>query len=326
MSATIRLGTCSFADETLVKAWYPRGVRTGEQRLRYYAERFDTVEIDSSFYRLPDTSTTAAWAERVPEGFVFHVKAFGPMTRHGVRHAALPKHLQELLAADERGRVDRMPRDARALVFDAFKDAVEPLRSAGKLGGILFQLAPYVVFGDRSLEYLEWLRAQMDGYDLLVEFRHQSWFEEENRAETLSFLEQHRLANVIVDAPRSEARNLIPTVVALTTPIAYVRLHGRNAATWNVRGGSAADRFDYLYEDDELREWVEPLREVSRAAEQVFVLANTNARSPDPRGPGFGEIAQGPENALALARVLRDAGLPVSPQPSAQIESLLGDA
>jgi uncharacterized protein YecE (DUF72 family) len=312
MTAKIRLGTCSFADDALVKVWYPRGVRSGADRLRYYAERFDTVEIDSSFYRLPTEETTAAWAERVPDGFVFHVKAFAPMTRHGVRHEQLPEDLQERISPDERGRVERMPRDVRGLVFDAFKEAVEPLRVAGKLGGILLQMAPYVVVRERSLEYLEWARGQLDGYEVLVEFRHRSWFEEENRAETLAFLEQHGLTNVVVDAPRSEAKNLIPTVPALTTPIAYVRLHGRNAATWNVRGGSAADRFDYLYPDEELEEWVEPMRELAGSAQQVYVLANTNARSPDGDG---GEIAQGPANALALARVLADAGLPVSPVP-----------
>jgi uncharacterized protein YecE (DUF72 family) len=317
VTATIRIGTCSFADEALVKVWYPRGVGTGERRLRYYAERFDTVEIDSSFYRLPDPSTTAAWAERVPEDFVFHVKAFAPMTRHGVRHVALPKNLQEMLAPDERGRVERMPRDVRAVVFDEFKEGVEPLRSAGKLGGILLQMAPYVVFAERSFEYLEWARKQLEGYDLFVEFRHYSWFDEENRVETLSFLEANVLTNVIVDAPRSTAKNLIPTVVALTTPTAYVRLHGRNAQTWNVRGGSAAERFNYLYGREELEEWVEPLRELSGKAEQVFVVANTNGRSPDPYGPG--QIAQGPTNALALAGVLAGAGLPVSPQPGLDI-------
>jgi len=313
VAATVRIGTCSFADEALVKAWYPRGVSSGEARLRYYAERFDTVEIDSTFYRLPEERTTTAWAERVPDGFVFHVKAFAPMTRHGVRHAALPRELQELLAPDERGRVERMPRGARRLVFEAFKAAIEPLRAAGKLGGILLQMAPYVVYRDRSLDYLAWAAAQLEGYDVLVEFRHRSWFAEEHRARTLAFLEQHGLTNVIVDAPRLEAKNLIPTVVALTTPIGYLRLHGRNARTWNIRGGGAAERFDYLYEERELMEWVEPLRELAGQAEQVYVLVNTNARSLDPRVGR--EIAQGPANALALARVLHGAGIPVSPQP-----------
>jgi uncharacterized protein YecE (DUF72 family) len=313
MTATIRHGTCSFADDALVHAWYPPEVRSGEERLRWYAQRFDTVEIDSSFYRLPAERTTAAWAERVPDGFVFHVKAFAPMTRHGVRHNLLPGNVQALLEPDDRGRVERMPREVRGLVFDAFRDAVEPLRAAGKLGGILFQMAPYVVFRDRSLDYLEWVRRRLEGYDVLVEFRHYSWFDDEHRADTLAFLEQNRLTNVVVDAPRSQAKNLIPTVVALTTPTAYVRLHGRNAKTWNVRGGSAADRFDYLYAEEELEEWVEPMRELAAGAEQAYVLANTNARSPDPRG---GELAQGPANALALARVLGAAGLPVTPSGS----------
>ena len=105
MSTTIRVGTCSFADDALVKVWYPRGVSSGEKRLRYYSERFDTVEIDSSFYRLPTEETTAAWAERVPDDFVFHVKAFAPMTRHGVRHEVLPENVQEQLEPDERARV-----------------------------------------------------------------------------------------------------------------------------------------------------------------------------------------------------------------------------
>jgi uncharacterized protein YecE (DUF72 family) len=312
MAATIRLGTCSFADEALMKAWYPREIRTGEQRLRWYADRFDTVEIDSTFYRMQPPETTAKWAERVPDGFVFHVKAFAPMTRHPVKLEVLPEELQQGLDVDARGRVDRMPREVRGEVFRVFREMVEPLRAAGKLGGILLQLAPYVVPRQYSWEYLDWAAAQLDGHKVLVEFRHRSWLDDEHRAETLSFLEERGLANVVVDAPRTEAKNVIPTVVAVTAPIAYVRLHGRNAATWNVRGGSAAERFDYLYPEEELEELVEPMRELSGEAEQVYALANTNARSPSPRG----DIAQGPENALRLARVLAAAGLPVSPSPS----------
>jgi uncharacterized protein YecE (DUF72 family) len=312
--ATIRLGTCSFADEALTKVWYPRGVSSGEKRLRYYAERFDTVEIDSTFYRLPDADTIAKWSERTPDDFVFHIKAFAPMTRHAVKLEALPEDLHSHVEANERGRVEYLERDLRGEVFARFREALEPMRAAGKLGGILLQLAPFVVFRPHSFEYLDWAREQLPDDRLLIEFRHRSWLDEENRAETLAFLDERGLTNVIVDAPRSKAKNLIPTVVALTSSVAYVRLHGRNAKTWNVRGGTAADRFDYLYDEDELREWVEPMRELSAKAKEVYVLANTNARSPNPRGDGW--IAQGPENALALARVLADAGLPVSPRPS----------
>jgi uncharacterized protein YecE (DUF72 family) len=297
----VRIGTCSFADEALIKAWYPKEVKTGEQRLRWYAERFDTVEIDSTYYRLPDADLIARWAERVPDGFVFHIKAFAPLTRHPVRLEVLPPELRERVEPDARGRVDRLPREVRGEVFRLFREALEPMRAAGKLGGILLQLAPYVVYREHSLEYLEWAREQLPGDDLLVEFRHRSWLDDENRAATLAFLEQHGLSLVVVDAPRSEAKNLIPTVVATTTSTAYVRFHGRNAATWNVRGDSAADRFDYFYPDEELAEWVEPLRELAAEAEQVYVLFNTNARADG--------VAQGPENARRLGAVLRAAGV-----------------
>lgn len=313
MATTIRIGTCSFADDALVKAWYPKKVRTGEERLRYYAEWFDTVEIDSTFYRMQPPETVAKWAERTPDDFVFHVKAFAPLTRHPVKLEALPEDVQERAEANERGRVEYLPRDLRAEVFAAFREMLEPFRESNKLGGVLFQMPPYFVFRASALEYLEWAQEQVQGDTMLVEFRHRSWMDDEHRTETLSFLEQRGMTNVIVDAPRSEAKNLIPTVVALTSPLAYVRMHGRNAKTWNVRGGSAADRFDYLYDEDELREWVDPLRKLSEEAREVYVVFNTNARSPNPRGEG--EIAQGAENAYRLARVLGEAGVPVTPSP-----------
>ncbi len=245
--AVIRVGTCSWADQSLVKHWYPRGVSSSEARLRHYAEHFDTVEVDSTFYRLPDEENSVKWAERTPAGFVFHVKAFGVMTRHPVRLEQLPPDLREGVPTDERGRVDRPPREFRAELFRRFLEALEPLRAAGKLGGILLQFPPYVVFRDASFDYLRWACTQLAGYDVLVEFRHRSWFDDENRAETLAILEELQASNVIVDAPKTAARNLIPTVPALTSPLIYVRFHGRNAETWNIRGKSAAERFDYLY-------------------------------------------------------------------------------
>jgi uncharacterized protein YecE (DUF72 family) len=250
---------------------------------------------------MPDAGQVRQWAERVPDGFVFHIKAFAPMKRHPVRHEVLPPELRELVAPDEKGKVDRMPRDVRGEVFRLFREAVEPMRAAGKLGGILLQLAPYVVHREHSLEYLEWAQEQLPGHDLLVEFRHRSWLDDEHRADTLAFLEERGLSLVVVDAPKTEAKNVIPTVVAVTGPTAYVRFHGRNAKTWNRRGGSAADRFDYLYEPEELAEWVEPMRELAGQAQAVYALMNTNAH--------HGGVAQGPENAHRLAEALRGAGV-----------------
>jgi len=139
---------------------------------------------------------------------------------------------------------------------------------------------------------------------MLVEFRHRSWLDDEHRAESLAFLERIGAGYVVVDAPRSDtARNLVPTVVANTSSIAYVRFHGRNLATWNKRGGSAAERFDYLSSHDELGEWVEPLQELAGQSQQAYVFFNNNASSEDPDNP-LGRVAQAATNAFQLRRLL----------------------
>ncbi len=307
--AEIRIGTCSWADDALSKHWYPKGLPAGE-RLGYYAQHFDTVEVDSTYYRLPAEEMVQRWAERTPDGFVMHVKAFGLMTRHPVKLEALPPHLRDDAPADDKGRVERPSREFRAEVFRRFLEALQPLRSAGKLGGILFQFPSYVVYKDRSLDYLRWAREQLGDDEMLVEFRHVSWLDEEHRDETLRFLEQLGATHVIVDAPRIEgAKNLAPTVLALTSPTMYVRFHGRNAGTWNKRGGGASERFDYLYSPEELEEWVDPLRELAGQAEQAYAFFNNNATSPDGRG---GRMAQAAANARELQRLLQSANVPVS--------------
>ena len=307
--AEIRIGTCSWADDALSKHFYPPGTPPSE-RLRYYAEQFDTVEVDSTYYRLPAEEMVQRWAERTPDGFVMHVKAFGLMTRHPVKLESLPTDLRDDAPTDDKGRVDRPSREFRGEVFRRFLSALEPLRSQGKLGGILFQFPSYVVRKDASLDYLQWAREQIGGDEMLVEFRHSSWLEEDARDETLRFLEEIGATHVIVDAPRIEnAKNLVPTVPALTSPTVYVRFHGRNASTWNKRGGSAADRFDYLYSEDELREWVQPLRELSEQAEQAYAFFNNNATSPDGRG---GRVAQAATNAKALRQLLEAEHVPAT--------------
>jgi uncharacterized protein YecE (DUF72 family) len=242
------------------------------------------------------------------------------MTRHPVKLDALPEDLRDVMPVDDRGRVDRPPRELRAEVFRRFHRALEPLRERGKLGGILLQFPSYVVFKPQSLDYLEWAIAQLDGDEPLVEFRHRSWLDEDNRAATLSFLESAGASYVIVDAPKTEAKNLVPTVVATTSETAYVRFHGRNAGTWNKRTGSAAERFDYLYSEEELAEWVPPLRELAAETENVYAMFNNNGRSQMPAtglegldpeevagDPAKGEVAQAPANALMLRRLLSEA-------------------
>ena len=296
----IRVGTCSWADDSFVKAYYPPGV----DRLRYYAERFDVVEANSTYYRLPDEALVARWADRLPDGFVMHVKAFGLMTRHPVKVGALPEDLRGAVSVDDRGRVDRPPDDVREEVFGRFIGALEPLRKAGKLGGTLMQMAPYVAPKQSSYDYLAWAREQLGSHTMLTEFRHKAWFEQAER--TLDFLRSNDMTHVIADTP------VFPVVVARTAPEAYVRFHGRNGATWYKRTGSTAERFDHLYSETELSHWACTLRELAdEGAENVYAMFNNNGRSAAGEAPGHvvdepvGEyVAQAPTNAATLKSLL----------------------
>jgi uncharacterized protein YecE (DUF72 family) len=268
----VRIGICSWADEGLVKRWYPRGVSSAEARLRYYAERFDCVEADSPFYRLPSPETAAKWAERTPAGFVFHVKASGEMTGH---------------------------RDAdREQAFREFREALAPLEASGRLHGVLLQYPSRFTKSRAALDELGSVAPLLDPLVPLVEFRHRSWLEEEERADTFAFLERHGLAYVSVDAPRTRASNVLPSVAAATHRLAYVRFHGRNWRTWNVRGArTSEERFDWMYAAEELHEWVEPLGQLAGEAEEVYAMLNNNRYDYAPR------------SAAELRRVLDEAGV-----------------
>jgi uncharacterized protein YecE (DUF72 family) len=303
MAAPIRIGTCSWADDALSKYWYPEGTPPKE-RLPYYAERYSTVEVDSTYYRVPTEQMVRGWTDRTPKDFVMHVKAFGLMTRHPVKLEQVPPELREGLPVDDRGRVDRPSRELRAAVFQEFLGSLAPLRDAGKLGGILFQMPPYVVWKPSSLDYLEWANDQLGDDQMLFEPRHRSWFEDDARDELLRWLEERKIGWVVVDAPKVDAKNVPETLVATTTPTAYVRFHGRNAGTWNVRGGSAAQRFDHLYGEDELREWVPPLRELSNQSEEAYAFFNNNNQT--------NGVAQAPAGAQLLRKLLEEENVPTA--------------
>ena len=162
--------TCSWADEALTKHWYPPGVpaASGSPSTRSTST---TVEVDSTYYRLPDEEMVERWAERTPRRFVMHVKAFGVMTRHPVKVEQLPPDLREEAPVDDRGRVDRRRASSAPRSSGASSRRSSRCARRGKLGGILFQFPPYVVPKRSSLDYLEWARDQLGGDELLVEFR-----------------------------------------------------------------------------------------------------------------------------------------------------------
>jgi uncharacterized protein YecE (DUF72 family) len=260
----------------MVRAWYPPGVRGAADRLRYYATQFDTVEVDSTFYGLPTAGTARLWAERTPPGFVFHVKAFGMLTRHGVRADRLPAQLRTGLACelDRQGRILHPPTELREEAFALFSDALEPLRTEGKLGLILMQFPPYFVANEANRDYLAYSTGLLAPDTVAVEFRHRSWLEPAEQAKTLGLLASLGAAYVCVDEPRMEACNVLPPLAVATTDPAYVRFHGRNAATWNARTDSAAERFKHLYSTEELLEWVGPVRRLQEGAGNTYVMFN----------------------------------------------------
>ena len=190
---------------------------SAEDRLRWYARFFDCVEVNSSFYALPSPRNAARWAERTPPGFLFHIKAYSLMTGHHPRLDTLPPEVRLMLPENvslrRRGEIDRarIPPEALDRCFELFRAAVEPLAAAGKLGYVLFQLAPWVRYEDATLEYLASLPARLPGFTLAVEFRNETWIPERTD-EVVAFLRQHGLALVTLDAVWQ------PWVEAATTP------------------------------------------------------------------------------------------------------------
>ncbi len=286
----------------MVERWYPRGVSSAEARLRYYAERFDTVEVDSTFYGLPRPEYAENWARRTPEGFTFHVKAYGLMTWHEVDERSLHPELREY--AYERahhGRVRLPEPHMLERTFALFAEALEPLRAAEKLGGVLMQFPPYFAATDPArtphhLDYLESAQAMLEplGAPMLVEFRHPSWVTGEQRDRTMRFLADRGMAYVSVDAPQFPEHSTMPPLSEATAPWAYVRMHGRNREAYFARNLSASERFDWLYTSDELGEWREPVRRLAERTERTWVMFN-NCR-----------YDYAPRNAREMAEILGD--------------------
>ena len=209
----------------MVRAWYPPAVRSAADRLRYYATQFGTVEVDSSFYGLPTSSTARLWAERTPADFIFHIKAFGMLTRHGVRPDRLPASLREAhpFELDSQGRILRPSRELREEVFALFSEALKPLRSEGKLGLILMQFPPYFVANKSNRDYIAYSAALLAPDGIAVEFRHSSWVEPDELGPTLELLTALDAAFVCVDEPRLPGPTVLPPLSAVTSDVAYVR-------------------------------------------------------------------------------------------------------
>jgi len=275
--SNIYYGTASWTDKTLIESgrFYPKDADKPAERLGFYADRFPLVEVDSTYYALPSERNASLWIERTPMHFVFNIKAFALLTHHSVGPRGLPARIREQLPSDKKRfyRKD-LPPEELAQVEDMFVGALKPLDDAGRLGAILFQFPHWFVPSRENRDYLKQL-AETFPYRIAVEFRGGGWMKDTRSIErTIALLAELGLAYVVVDEPQG-FKTSVPPVVAATSPtLSMIRFHGHNADNWEKRGISAAERFRYLYSEDELAEWVEPAKELAGKSEQLHILMN----------------------------------------------------
>lgn len=292
----ILIGTASWTDKSLLgSGWYPKGVDSAEERLRYYATHFPLVEVDSTYYFPPSEKNSELWTTRTPSNFTFNIKAFSLLTQHPTKAEALYKDLER---PDKRSVYPKdLKPDVIDEVWDRFLSALEPLHKAGKLGVLLFQFPPWFTIARKNKDYILECVKRAAPMEIAVEFRNKTWMTEDNREEALDFLEGHGIPYVCVDMPQG-FKSSIPPVVAATSDLAMIRFHGHNDAEWE--SGSVQKRFKYLYSKQELREWAPKVQELADNAKRTHVLMNNCYR----------DYAQ--QNANELAKLLKDQGAPVA--------------
>jgi len=235
------VGTSGYSYDDWVGPFYPPSTNK-RQFLDYYAQQFNTVEVNYTFYRMPSAQTLAAMSRKTGKQFQFVVKANSALTHQ---------------------------HDARPADFAEFAQGLVPLIDEGKLGAVLAQF-PYSFHANQAnRRYLEQLREQLPGLPVVIEFRHAQWV----TAETFQLLEELNLGYCCVDQPR--LRNLMPPVAQVTADIGYVRFHGRNYEKW-WQHKEAWERYDYLYTPEELEEWIDKVGQISQQAEQTFVFFNNH--------------------------------------------------
>jgi uncharacterized protein YecE (DUF72 family) len=276
----IRVGTAGWTDPTLTAAgvFYPPDANTPETRLRYYASRFPTVEVDAPYYALPIPRNAQLWAERTPDDFVFDVKAHALMTGHPTEVSRLPKAMREALPAELREKRRVYPKDLPPEIIDEvwrlFREAMQPLVAAGKMGAVLLQYPRWFVPNATSREMLADARERLGELRGAVEFRNHRWVAPGVADRVFGFLADHELAYVIVDEPQGLASS-VPPVLRVTSPeLAVIRMHGRRADQWERRGATVADKYRYFYDPEQLAEWAPRVAEVAAQTRQTRLVFN----------------------------------------------------
>lgn len=274
MTGRILVGTSSWADPGFVASWYPQGM-AARDRLPWYSERFEAVELNSSFYAVPDRSNVHRWVEVTPESFVFDVKVHRLLSRHSTGLDSLPPDMRDGTETTPRGRVRLTPQLEQALARRLVEECA-PLAEAGRLGSFLVQLTPAFSPRKHGLDELAGLIEVLAPHRVAVELRHRGWVEDERAERTFAWLSEHGAAFVGVDAPLGDHLSIMPPVDAVTRDdLTYVRLHGRNTDGY-LGGKSVAERFGWIYSDDELKEVAGRVRSLAEQVGEVHVMFNNN--------------------------------------------------
>jgi uncharacterized protein YecE (DUF72 family) len=242
--AEIRIGTASWTDPGFIENWYPKKL-PASQRLRWYAEHFDFVEVNATFYALPVAKTVERWCDETPDNFLFDIKLPKILSRHSMQTKFLPPDLRARVPT--KGPVVQLTDETEKIIVDRLLVELKPLIESKKLGAFLLQLSPRFRPKNHELTELDSLQKLLGDYTLAVELRNRDWVTGEQFERTLKFFEQRKIPLVLVDAPDSEHFMVMPGFDHITDKrLGYFRLHGRNAEGY-VKGKSVAERFDYDY-------------------------------------------------------------------------------
>lgn len=272
----ILVGTASWSDPGFVEQWYPKGLPAGE-RLAWYAQHFAMVEVNSSFYAVPDPRMVERWCRNTPVDFVFNLKLHQLLSRHATAAKLLPLALQRRAETDAKGKVRLTPEIETAMTREILR-SVDLLRDAGKMGVLLLQLSPAFSPRKHELEELAPLLQLLVEHRVAIEFRNRDWTQGDHLPEMLDFLRSRSVTLVSVDTPADDYFTIMPRDLdEITNPaVAYLRLHGRDAHAYKT-GKTVAARFNYDYSDDEIIEVAQRSRKLAGAASEVHVVFNNNA-------------------------------------------------
>ena len=283
-SASIRVGTASWSEPEFVKAgWYPKGLPAG-QRLSYYAQFFDYVELNSSFYAIPSAYLCEKWVKETLDNFLFDVKCHRLLSRHATKLEVLPTDLRSEVETTERGNVVLTP-ELEEEVAHRFLAELELLEHAGKLGALLLQMTPSFAPRTADLMALEPLLRRLKGHrkhtrQVVLELRHSEWFDEQHRDETTTFLQEQGVALASIDGPPADKKHftIMPALDVITNPrLSYLRLHGRDPKAY-LSGKTVAERFNYDYSEAELDEVCERAQHLAAETDATHIVFNNNAK------------------------------------------------